>query len=184
MRVDVRGRVPADQIEVVWRLYNDAFDELRTTAVQRHVMIRDEFDDVMDDHRVAKYLGVDTDRGGRLCALATLTNDLDAIALISPDYFQRRWPVHFTENRIWYIGFVAIHPEYRSSGLFEMVVHELYRVVSASQGIATMDFCRRNEEMYRLPHAIHRLLEGWAGLVRSDRMDEQSYWFYEFPTDP
>jgi GNAT superfamily N-acetyltransferase len=180
MRIERSGRLPADQTDVVWQLYNDAFDELRCTAVQRHVMIRDEFEDVMDDHRVAKYLGVDTDRGGRLCALATLTNDLAAMPLISPNYFERRWPAHFAEGRIWYIGFVAVHPDYRSTGLFEMVVHDLYRVVSSSQGVAALDFCRRNEEQYRLPQSIHRLLESWSGPVRTDRMDEQSYWFYEF----
>jgi hypothetical protein len=124
---------------------------------------------------------VDTDRGGRLGALATLTNDLDSIPLISPEYFARRWPDHFAEGRFWYIGFVAVHPDYRNSGLFEQVVYELYRVVWSSRGVAALDVCRRNEDTYRLPQAIHRLLESWSGMVRSDRMDEQAYWSYEFP---
>ena len=56
--------------------------------------------------------------------------------------------------------------------------------MASTDGIAALDVCRRNDELYRLPQAIHRLLEGWAGLVRSDRMDEQGYWFYEFPAGP
>jgi hypothetical protein len=180
----------------VWQLYNEAFEELRSTAVQRHVMLRGEFDGVMADSRVAKYVGVDPARDRRLCALATLTNELDAMPLISPDYFRRRWPAQFATNRIWYIGFVAVHPDYRGTGLFEQVTGALYRTVWASAGIehtgdrsgdrsgvgsvAALDVCGRNEDLYRLPQSIHRLLESWHGPVRSDRMDQQSYWFYEF----
>jgi hypothetical protein len=219
MRIEVRERVPADQTEVVWNLYNDAFEELRATAVQRHVMIRDEFDEVMADRRVDKYIAIDNTAGntatrtasntasntatntpnntasntgddrvraggnaGPLSALATLTNELDAMPLISPDYFRNRWPQLFEERRIWYIGFVAVHPRYRSSGVFDQVVGELYRTVlgKGPDAVAALDVCGRNEE-YRLPQAIHRLLDSMRlSMVRSDRMDAQSYWCYEF----
>jgi ribosomal protein S18 acetylase RimI-like enzyme len=194
MRIDVSGLVPADLTDLVWRLYNDAFSELRTTAVQRHIMVREEFNGMMQDGRVAKYMvfdneapdneAPDNEHGGRLCGLGTMTNELDAMPLISPDYFRRRWPTHFAEGRIWYIGFVAVHPDYRGTGLFEILAQELYRVVSAQQGVAALDVCRRNEQIYRLPQALHRFLENSYGFVRSDRMDEQSYWFYEFPAGP
>lgn len=189
MRIEMNGLVPADLTNQLWRLYNDAFDELRSTAVQRHVMLREEFDGVMRDDRVAKYMVFDTDQGaafdtdqdGRLCALGTMTNDLDAVPLISPDYFRRRWPAHFAESRIWYIVFVAVHPDYQGAGVIELLAEELYRVVSAGHGVAALDVCRRNDQIRRLPQGLARLLERSYGFVRSDRMDEQSYWFYEFP---
>jgi ribosomal protein S18 acetylase RimI-like enzyme len=189
MRIEMNGSVPADLTNQLWRLYNDAFDELRSTAVQRHVMVREEFDGVMRDDRVAKYMvfdtdqdgAFDTDQDGRLCALGTMTNDLEAVPLISPDYFRRRWPAHFAESRIWYIVFVAVHPDYRGAGVIELLAEELYRVVSAGHGVAALDVCRRNDQIRRLPQGLARLLERSYGFVRSDRMDEQSYWFYEFP---
>jgi ribosomal protein S18 acetylase RimI-like enzyme len=191
MRIEMSGLVPADLTNHLWRLYNEAFDELRSTAVQRHIMVRDEFDGVMRDDRVAKYLvfdtdqdgAFDTDQDGRLCALGTMTNDLDAVPLISPDYFRRRWPTHFAESRIWYIVFVAVHPDYQGAGVVELLAAELYRVVSARNGVAALDVCRRNDQIRRLPQGLHRMLERSYGLVLSDRMDEQSYWFYEFPGD-
>jgi hypothetical protein len=180
MRIDVRNHVPAALTEVLWQLYNAAFEELRSTAVQRHLMNRAEFDEVMDDARVAKVVALE--RSGELCALATISNDLESMPLISPDYFERRWPAHFAEGRIWYIGFVAVHPHHRSTGAFELVVERLYRTVVANDGLAALDVCSRNEDLYRLPQTIHRLLETWSGAVRSDRMDAQSYWLYEFPS--
>jgi hypothetical protein len=180
MHIDVRNHAPAALTEVLWPLYNESFEELRSTAVQRHLMNREEFDDVMADPRVAKVLAVQPP--DEVCALATITNDLDSMPLISPDYFERRWPAHFAEGRIWYVGFVAVHPEHRSTGAFELVVEHLYRTVVANDGLAALDVCSRNEDQYQLPQAIHRLLESWSGAVRSDRMDAQSYWLYEFPS--
>jgi GNAT superfamily N-acetyltransferase len=187
MQIQVEELVPAAQAEEAWQLYREAFDELRSTAVQRHVMNRAEFDGVLDDRRILKYLGVDPDSGDRMGALATFTNELDAVPLISPDYFQRRWPTHFAEGRIWYIGFFATHPDYRGSGIFERIIEDMYRVIQPRQGLAALDICRRNEELYGLPQAIHGVLAELAGRdvpaggVRGQRIDEQSYWLYEFP---
>jgi hypothetical protein len=180
--------VSADQAEAVWSLYNDSFKELRATAVQRHVLIREEFDQIMTDRRVDKYLALrpategSTGVPAEIGALATLTNELEAMPLISPDYFRHRWPQLFEENRIWYIGFVAVHPRYRGTGLFDQVVGELYRTVlgKGPNAVAALDVCGRNEE-YHLPQAIHRILANMRlSRVRSDRMDAQAYWCYEF----
>ncbi len=46
--------LPAHLLEPAWELYVEAFAELRTTAAQRHVMYRSEFDEVMADPRVTK----------------------------------------------------------------------------------------------------------------------------------
>ena len=44
-----------------WGLYQRAFDDLRVLAVQRHIMVREEFDTVMADDRVDKYVLTDAD---------------------------------------------------------------------------------------------------------------------------
>ncbi|HEU4422883.1 MAG TPA: hypothetical protein VFR67_10170 [Pilimelia sp.] len=182
MRIDVMEAMPVDLLEAAWRLYLEAFEELRSTAVQRHIMARADFDDMMEDVRIDKYLCSDAGRHVPLCALATLTTKLEAMPLISPDYFQRRWPRQFAEGRVFYIGFVAVHPDFRGAGAFEVVVTALYRAVAAGRGVAVLDVCRRNEQLFDLPQAIHRVLESLADDVRSDRIDHQSYWSYEFPS--
>jgi GNAT superfamily N-acetyltransferase len=181
MRIDVQGFIGDELADAVWRLYNEAFDELRTSAVQRHMMTRDEFDEVIRDPRILKYLALDPEQDDRPCALSTLTNQLDAIPLISPDYFQRRWAAHFAAGRIWYIGLLGLHPDCRGTGLFERLIEEMYRVIAAGNGVAAFDICRRNEEVYRFPEAIRAALEPYAGTVLSHQLDEQTYWLYEFP---
>lgn len=106
MSIKVVDAVQEDLMAEVWDLYYTTFHELNAFAVQRHLMFRSEFDEVMLDTRVQKYLCLADD--GSVCGLSTYTNMLDAMPLISPAYFERRWPELFAQNRIWYCGFVAV----------------------------------------------------------------------------
>src|SRR5688572_13927439 len=85
MNVKVVDEVHQTLLEDAWTLYDAAFRELNGLAVQRHLMYRSEFDEVMRDQRVQKYLCMDDD--DTLCGLSTYTNDLHAMPLISPQYF-------------------------------------------------------------------------------------------------
>jgi hypothetical protein len=178
MRVEVTAEVRRNVIDAAWKLYREAFDELRLTAVQRHLMFRTEFDDVMRDTRIRKYVCYDDP--GEMTGLSTFTNDLDAMPLISPDYFQHRWPIRFAEKRIWYVGFVAVHPAHRGTGAFEGLVEAMYHTIAGQHAVVGLDMCRRNED-HGLPDAIQAVLVRLATGVRHQRIDEQSYWLYEFP---
>ena len=179
MPIEFENVVPSAALEATWLLYNRALEELRRSAVQRHAMHRAEFDDVMADERVWKYRGVgDT---GEITALATFTNHLEAIPLISPEYFAHRWPQRYDARSIWYIGFFVIEPGRRGSGIFERVIEHMWRRVVASDGIAMLDISRRNEQV-GLADAIHAVLESLTPGMRASREDEQTYWLYEPPT--
>ena len=106
MKIDVRTDLVDEQLEQAWQLYGVAFSHLNALTVQRHLMYRSEFDDVMTDRRIEKWLAYSDD--GVLLGLATYTNQLSAWPLISPEYFARRWPAHYADSRIWYCGFVAV----------------------------------------------------------------------------
>ena len=165
--------------EEAWTLYYTAFQGLNAYAVQRHLMYRTEFADVMGDTRVQKYLCLDDN--GALCGLSTYSNDLDAVPLISPPYFQRRWPDLYAARRIWYCGFVAVHPDAHGSAVFGELVEAMYLVAATQSGIIALDMCRYNDASRRLSRVIPLMLHRLSGQVRTERMDEQSYWLYEFP---
>ena len=93
MSVATMHVVTDDLREQAWKLYREAFDPLRHTAVQRHVMYDDEFDAVMADARVDKYLIYDDE--GTLQGLGTITNMIESMPLVSPEYFATRWPERF-----------------------------------------------------------------------------------------
>ena len=181
MIIKTVDRVHEDLNEAAWTLYYEAFKDINGLAVQRHLMYRSEFDEVMLDERVQKYLAID-DEDGVLRGLSTYTNDLDAVPLISPAYFQRRWPKHYAERRIWYCGFVAVQDDGRAAMAFGQLVEAMYLTAAAQNGIIGLDFCRHNDEERRMSRVVRLMLHRLSGDVRAERMDEQQYWLYEFPT--
>jgi hypothetical protein len=180
MAIAVERALAPELQDAAWAFYVRAFEELRTTAVQRHMMHRHEFDEVMADGLVWKYRGIDPDDPTAVPALATFTNALDTMPLISPDYFAHRWPTLYSGRRIWYIGFFGIDPGHRGSGFFEEVIAHMWRIVLDSDGIAVLDICRRNAEL-GLPTAIHATLASLTVGARATTIDEQTYWLYEPP---
>lgn len=179
MVIKVVDQINDDEIlESAWQLYVDAFRELNTLAVQRHLMYRSEFDEVMNDQRVQKYLCLDD--AGTLCGLSTYTNDLDAVPLISPGYFARHWPDHYAARRIWYIGFVAVHPQAQGRHMFSQLVEEMYVVAATQNGLVGIDICTYNDNVRNLSHIFRSMVERLTANMRFERIDQQSYWLYDF----
>jgi len=179
MSIKVVDAVQEDLMAEVWDLYYTTFHELNAFAVQRHLMFRSEFDEVMLDTRVQKYLCLADD--GSVCGLSTYTNMLDAMPLISPAYFERRWPELFAQNRIWYCGFVAVEKNGRASTAFSELVEAMYLTAAEQRGIIGLDFCRFNDDQRHMARVIELKLHRLSGHVRAERMDEQAFWLYEFP---
>ena len=181
MLIKVIDRITDEDLqEALWTLYQDAFQELNTMAVQRHLMYRSEFDEVMGDSRVSKYLALQDD--GTLCGVATYTNDLDAVPLISPLYFERHWPEHYAARKIWYIGFVAVNPAHQGNEAFANLVEEMYLVASSQNGLVGLDICTYNDDVRRMSRIFRLMVNRLSENMRFSRIDQQSYWLYEFPT--
>jgi hypothetical protein len=167
-------------LEDAWTLYHEAFRDLNAYAVQRHLMHRHEFDTVMADGRIDKYLLLgDT---GTLAGMSTFTRDLDAWPLISPAYFERRWPRRYAERRIWWVGFVAVDPEQgRPLHAFAALVEAMQLVVAGANGVVGLDICRYNADARHLDRASNLLVRRITSTVNIERADEQTFWLYEFP---
>ncbi len=165
-------------VQAMWRVYERAFAHLRTTAVQRHVKTRAEFDAVLADRRVTKYVVSDEHS---VCAVASVTNEIEAEPLLSPDYFSHRWPELYADRRIWYVGFVAVEPDYQGTGAFTDIIHSIGSKAAKAGGLVVLDVCRRVEEVYRLPSIVGRYARSHVPQVRTLRMDEQAYYAYQFP---
>jgi hypothetical protein len=166
--------------ETMWNMYRDAFEELNHLAVQRHLMFRPEFDAVMEDTRVDKYLALDDD--GTICGVATYTNDLDAVPLIAPQYFERHWPEQYSARKIWYIGFVAVSPHAQGREAFAQLVEQMYMVASAQNGLVCLDICNHNDEVRRMSRVFRMMVSRLSDNMKFTRIDQQSYWLYEFPS--
>jgi hypothetical protein len=181
MLVKVIDQVPdGDLRETLWKLYEESFAELRSLAVQRHLMYRSEFDHVMEDPRISKYLALEDD--GTPVGIATYTNDLEAVPLIAPEYFERHWPEHYAAKKIWYIVFVAVSPEAQGHEAFAFLCEQLYMVASTQNGLVGLDICTYNDEVHRMSKVFRLLVRRMTDNMRFSRIDQQSYWLYEFPS--
>ena len=174
--------VDGDLREQAWKLYLQSFDDLRYLAVQRHVMYGDEFDAVMADPRVDKFLVQGDD--GSLQAISTMTSDLRSMPLISPEYFARRFPERYQARLVYYIGFLAVHPDSHGSGVFGDLVRAMTEPVAIAEGLAVIDVCTYNKERLHLPRAIRWLASTWAAHVEMADLDAQTYVGYDFARTP
>jgi hypothetical protein len=176
--VEIRAVVDGELRDEAWRLYSQSFEELRYLAVQRHVMYGDEFDAVMADPQVEKFLIWGAD--GSLQGLSTMTNQLSSMPLVSPEYFSRRWPERYQAGLIYYIGFLGVHPDSHGTGVFGDLVRAMTEPVSLVEGLAVIDVCTYNKDRLHLPRAIRWLASTWAPSVEMTDLDAQTYVGYDF----
>ena len=178
MTVLVQPVVDGELLEECWKVYQLSFDPLRHLALQRHVMYSDEFDAVMADARITKFLV--RDQTGALVGLATMSDDLMSMPLVSPEYFAHHFPERYAARQIYYIGFLAVHPDHHGSGVFADLVGEMTRPVADKQGLAVLDVCNYNRDRMHLPRAINWLASTFAPQVTMATLDAQSYVGYDF----
>jgi hypothetical protein len=141
-------------------------------------MYAEEFDAVMADPRVEKFLAYG--ENGMLAGISTMTADLLAVPLVSPEYFAHRWPDRYSQGRIYYIGFLAVHPDSHGTGVFAEMVKTMTREVALVDGLAVIDVCTYNKDRLHLPRAINSLAATWASHVAMATLDAQSYVGYDF----
>jgi hypothetical protein len=152
-----RSVVTGVEADALWELYRASFDPLRTLAAQRHLMHRYEFDEVMGDPRIHKLVVRDSAVEGSPVALATITNDLTAVPLVSPDYFEARWPDHYAPRRIWYIIFLGVEPDHQGAGATPLLIGGAHSLLPPDGGIIAMDMCDFNEKELNLPAVFLRV---------------------------
>jgi hypothetical protein len=174
----IGGRNAAFPIEDAWKFYERTFSEIEGLAAQRHLMHHSEFDEVMTDPRVRKYVACGD--GGRLLGLSTITNTLESMPLISPTYFARRWPGQYAERAIWYVGFVGCeHGHHAFAPLVRRMILDANEA-SARPPMIVVDFCGFNVEHRRMPRVVEQISRGLDPGVRFECLDAQSFWSYRF----
>lgn len=160
----------------LWDMYTRAFEPMRTRAAQRHVMFHDEYIQMMDDtdvHKIVAYAG------SVPVGLAAITNHLQAMPLIEPEYFWAKEPKLAEADNIWYMAFVCVrqtHP-FPPRGVFGQLVEAGAAPIRAARGVCFMDYAtvRVNQG---LPRAANILLRGADPEATHEQVDAQTYWAY------
>jgi hypothetical protein len=146
--VKVLTEVDEVMTERLWHLYQKTFAPLATRAALRHTLLREEFVGQMRDERVWKYVAMDDQ--GTPAGLATMTCDLSTVPDVSPDYYTSRWPDAHAEGRLFYLGYLIVHPRYQDTETFNELILATVGTVAQAGGVLGFDMCRFNQEHRRL----------------------------------
>jgi hypothetical protein len=159
--------------EHLYRVYLASFHHLRANAAARQILTAEEFFDEMVDPRIAKYT-VWRDEADPV-ALATVTNELAAVAWISPDFYAAQHPEHAARNAIYYLGIALVVPGTGQHRLLERLVKELVRACVADRGVLAYDVCAHNNASVQFGRRAEAILHRVAP-VEVSVADTQTYY--------
>ncbi|RCK68741.1 MULTISPECIES: hypothetical protein [Desertihabitans] len=171
--VGVELVVPEHEVEVFWRLYEQAFAPLRPLAAARQVLTREEFGHELVDHRVEKHVA--RDGSGRPIGMTTLTRDLSTVPWISPEFFAARFPEHAARDAIFYLGFSLVHPDYQGSAVFGDLLSSCLVEFTRAHGVCGYDVCGYNDDVLRMDTMIRRTMAARSS-VTHEKLDRQTYY--------
>ena len=157
-----------------YQLYLETFGELAIRAVNRHLLRREEFMAVMVDPRIDKIV-IEDDETHELIAMCTLTNHLETVDWVSPEYFAHHYPDHWSRGAVYYLGFSLVASRRRRSQLFSELISTVTRIVVANDAMCSYDICMFNNEVIGLGDAVGAIVTSTAAVdVRA--VDTQTYY--------
>ncbi len=164
----------AEMMAETYRLYEEAFTPLTKLAVQNHMMSYTDFENVWLNPWLEKHLGyVD----GELAAMSVVTNNLAQWSLISPQYFEAKYPKEYYANQIWYVGFVCVAGKYQNSGMFTEMLKSM--ITDRQIDLFFMDFCKVNLDK-KIIALTTRALQCLDSGVMISQEDVQEFWKVEW----
>jgi len=165
----------------LWDLYRRSFPRRRRKAADHQGLRREDFDAVVTDPRWTKLVLVERSAADPLVGLAALTNDPRAIPAEPLRLVSGTWPEHVDAQRLWYVPFLVVDPEYQHTGAATHLAGGIWTRAVASGGVVMVDTAAFNDTAVRLPSALFHLARTIVPRTTLQQVDESGLWAYEFP---
>lgn len=178
LRSVMKKMLNPQETEELYQLYLRAFGPVAQVAAARHVLSRAEFTEEMTDARLEKYLVLGEQ--DHPLGMATLTQHLESVLWVSPEYYARRYPAEWAAGTIFYMGFVLIDPRHHRNGAFTTMVQPMLDRVEEVHGVVCWDVCDYNIDVIGLNEAMAKVVRSRTGTTL-DHIDTQRYYAMEFP---
>lgn len=158
--------------------YTEVFADIDELSANRHLLTRDEFNEIWRDAETRKYIAVR--RTNEIVGMSAVTNRLDHVPLVSPRYFAKKYPRNYLDGTLWYIKFVGTlrGKQNHQTNLFRALIHQMYPLVK--DGVSIMDYSHYNVQLRRLPYTAKALLAEIDPRVAAVKICEQQFWAYSF----
>lgn len=100
--------LPGDVNDALFEIHLEGFGELATESAMRHVYRRDEWDGLMGDPGIVKYVAF---LDGVPVAINSVARDFRAVPWLSAEYFEARYP----GRTLWYVLDTIVSSSVRGS---------------------------------------------------------------------
>ncbi len=163
--------------EALWEAYRDNFEPLKSLAILRHFDSHEEVLAQLANPRIHKIVGW---QEGQPVGLALVTNSLEDVTEISPDFLRSRYPEHAARDAIYCGMLVMVSQALRGRTLFGRLYTELWQVPALDAGILVFDVCEFNRLMFDTDELTKRIAERFP---HSDVevLDRQTWYVAKLP---
>jgi ribosomal protein S18 acetylase RimI-like enzyme len=172
-RVEILHDVPLNVAEEFLTIYRDAFEPLKTKSPARQWLTDDEFRHEMSDPSVLKFVARAQD--DEIVAMALMSTNLDTVPWISQPYFAAKYPEHYADGNIFYIGAMLVRPERQGGPWAKYLLDHIFHFFGERRGVGCFDCCSFNVETVALPDLIvragHSIIE-----MDLEILDQQTYY--------
>jgi hypothetical protein len=151
--ITVETTVPTSDIAAFYEIYWESWQKMLDTSPCRQYLRFEEFAAEATDARVLKFIL--WGEGGQPVALAFVARELSVVPWVAPEFYAARFPTHYNERRIFYVGSIVVHPSQRHSHAIRALLRAITLHMVEVRGIAAFD-C--SQYMY---------LKGWHEMIAS-----------------
>ena len=169
--------IEGERAEAIWQIYHDSFVPLQELAMQQHLWSREVILDELADPRIVKIVGT---ADGEPVGLCMVTNELEVVPMISPEFLRARYPEQASRNAIFYGVVIFVRSGYRGRTLFARLGTHAGQEAASQGGVIIFDVCSFNRVQASLDDNLRRLAQSFPN-SSMDLLDQQSWFAIEVP---
>lgn len=157
--------------------YRANFDPLAELAMQAQSSGRDVMLAQFADPRIIKIVA--RERGVPV-GLGMVTNHLEAVPDINPEFLRARFPSHAEHDRIYLGMYVMVVPGHRGLTLFHRLYLEMWQLPARAGGVMVFDVCEFNRTAFDTDELARKIAANFPH-SSVDVLDRQTWYAAELP---
>ena len=162
---------------MLWEAYRSNFEPLSKLAMLRHFYSREIVLAEFANPNIVKIVGW---QAGKPAGLAMVTNSLDDVPQISPEFLRASYPQHAEKNTIYFGILVMVAPNLRGLTLFSRLYLELWQIPARAGGVLVYDICDFNRLSFDTDKLSQRIAANFPDSSVSV-LDRQTWYVADLP---
>ncbi len=163
--------------EILYEQYVDSVAPLAELAVLRHLDSKPDVLAMLANPRISKMIAW---QGGEPVGLALLTNSLEDVTELSPQFLRARFPEHAARDAIYVAMLVIVSKHLRGLTVFSRLYTEMWQVPARANGVLVFDVCEFNRTTFDADNSGRRVAEMFPRST-FQVLDRQTWYVAELP---